>query len=284
MKLLTHPLTEQRLRNFRATPSHAVLLVGPRGSGKFSLAQDLAERLLSLDSGRLPHYPYQQVISADDKQTIGIAAIRELEHFLSLRVPGRAAHNRVVIIEDSHLMTIEAQNALLKLLEEPPAGTVFILTAGHSQALLPTIRSRVHSIDIVTPGTEETATYFSQGGFDTAQVRKVQVMSGGLPGLMSSLLAHSDHPLLAATEKARQLLSQTAYERQLAIDELSKNRPLLLDTLSILQHMAHLSLQTATGPPALRWQKVLEASYRASEALADSAQPKLVLLDLLLSL
>lgn len=284
MKLLTHPLTEQRLQNFQTAPSHAVLLAGPHGSGKFSLAQDLAERLLSLDSGGLPHYPYQRIISADDKHTIGIAAIRELEHFLSLRVPNQMAHNRVVIIEDSQLLTVEAQNALLKLLEEPPAGTVFILTAGHSQALLPTVRSRLHTIDIITPAAEQTTAYFSRGGFDTARIRKVQVMSGGLPGLMSALLARSDHPLLVATEKARQLLSLTSYERQLAIDELSKQRPLLLDTLAILQHMAHLSLQTATGPAARRWQKVLEASYRASEALADSAQPKLVLLDLVLSL
>ena len=101
---------------------------------------------------------------------------------------------------------------------------------------------------------------------------------------MHALLSQENHPLLQATQTARQLLSQTSYERLLLVDELAKQRALASDTTFILQQMAHVSLQTATGPAAAKWQTVLAASYKASEALANSAQPKLALSNLMLSL
>ena len=107
--------------------------------------------------------------------------------------------------------------------------------------------------------------------------------SGGLPGLMSALLGQEEHPLLLATQRARQLLSQSAYERLLAVDDLAKQRPLALDVAFIFQQMAHVSLQTATGEAAAKWQAILKAGYQAAEALNVSAQPKLALTNLMLS-
>jgi hypothetical protein len=100
---------------------------------------------------------------------------------------------------------------------------------------------------------------------------------------MSALLEQTEHPLLFATQQARQLLSQSAYERLLSVDELSKQRQLALDTMFILQQMAHVSLQSAAGETADKWQAVQAASYQAAEALAASAQPKLALANLMLS-
>jgi len=284
MSLLVHHQTKQRLETFVAAPSHAVLLVGPRGSGKSSLARQLIEQLLDLPEHGLEHYGYKLQISPVDGKAIGIEEIRELEHFLSLKVPGTSAVDRAVIIEDSQLMTTEAQNALLKVLEEPPAGTILLLTTTNSQALLPTVRSRTQVIDVMTPDRQELESYFTTQGFDLSAVSRLRALSGGLPGLMSSLLQDDEHPLRAATDMARQLLSQSSYERLLLVDELAKQRPLLADTLFILQQMAQVSLRTATGPAARKWQKVLEAAYEASEKLGQSGQPKLILTNLMLAL
>ncbi|MEK7059603.1 MAG: AAA family ATPase [Patescibacteria group bacterium] len=281
--LVLHPLTRQQLEGFVTIPSHAMLLVGRVGSGKQTVASRLAELVLELPTGSLDEYPYKLIINPDEGKTIGIEAVRQLEHFLSLRVPSKG-HNRVVIIEDSHKLTTEAQNALLKTLEEPPAGTIVIMTAAHEQSLLPTIRSRAQIIQIKKPDETAIKAHFEGHNFDIEDIKRAYAISAGLVGLMSALLEQSDHPLTEATDRARQLLSQSVYERLLSVDELAKQRELAIDVTAILQQMAHISLQTATGKPAAKWQAVLTASYQCSQDLASSAQPKLALTRLMLNL
>jgi replication-associated recombination protein RarA len=282
-ELILHPVTRRQIEDFAGAPSHAVLLVGPAGSGKRILATNLSETVLKLPARSFNEYPYKMIINSDDGKSIGIETVRQLEHFLSLKVPIQAVHNRAVIIDNAHLLSTEAQNALLKTLEEPPRGTLVVLTANNDQALLPTIRSRVQSISVKRPGQAAIETFFRARNFDDKAIRQAYAISGGLTGLMNALLEQTDHPLMLATERARQLLSQSAYERLLAVDELSKQRTLALDTTFILQQMAHVSLQNATGDAAIKWQAVLNASYQAAEALAANAQPKLALTNLMLS-
>jgi hypothetical protein len=256
------------------------LVVGPAGSGKRTVAQTLAERVLQI--AELNSYPYQRLVTAENGSSIGIEAVRELEKFVSLKVPGDKTYNRVIIIEDAHLLTLEAQNALLKTLEEPPTGTLVMLTASHEQALLPTIRSRAQKLVVNRPERVAVEDYFAE--YEPESVRRAYAISGGLPGLMRALLDESEHPLRLATERARQLLSQPAYERLLSVDELSKQRELAVNICFILQQMAHVSLQTASGAAAKKWQTILRVAYQASESLANSAQPKLVLTNLMLNL
>lgn len=281
--LVLHSATERQLANFSAAPSHAVILVGPDGSGKLSLAHHLIEEALELPVGGFADHPYTMAIGVEeDKKLIAIEAIRQIEQFLSLKVPGTQRYDRAIIIEDAHLLSLEAQNALLKTLEEPPSGTLLVMTASHLQALLPTIRSRAQTITVSRPQKPLLEAHFND--FDDKAFQQAYAISGGLPGLMDALLNQEDHPLTEATGYARRLLSQTSYERLLLVDELSKQRQLASDVAFILQQMAHVSLQTAEGPAAKQWQRVLTASYQAAEALENSAQPKLALTNLMLSL
>lgn len=281
--LILNSVTRQQLADFTSTPSHAVILVGPAGSGKNTLAINLAEAILELKAGSFQDYPYQTIIASEDGKAISIEAVRQLEHFLSLKVPGQSAYDRAIIIDNAQLLTTEAQNALLKTLEEPPQGTLLVLTATSDQALLPTIRSRTQLVSVKRPDLIDINDYFQAKNFDNTAIKQAYAVSGGLIGLMQALLEQTDHPLMQATERARQLLSQSAYERLLIVDELSKQRTLALDTTFILQQMAHVSLQKATGATAAKWQAVLNASYQAAEALTANAQPKLALTKLMLS-
>lgn len=278
---LLHPLTGRQLKDFIGKPSHAVAVIGPGGAGKVRVADRLAEELLKQP---LEDYPYKLRITAEDGKSIGIEAVRQLEHFFSLKVPRSASVNRIVIIEDAHLLTLEAQNSLLKTLEEPPAGSVLILTSAGEQALLPTVRSRLQTITVKRPGKPASEQYFAALGYSQKDIDQAYAISGGLTGLMQALLGNTSHPLLEAVKYARLLLSQSAYERLLLVDELAKDRELSINIADILQQMADISLQTATGAAAKKWQSVLEAAYQASEALGSNAQPKLVLTRLMLKL
>lgn len=283
-KLLLHPQTKRTLDAFLARPSHAVILSGPAGSGKFALAGRTAEILLELEPENLTRYPYFRHISLTSGSKIGIETVRELEHFLSLKVPRSTTANRIVIIEQAELLSEEAQNALLKTLEEPPDGTVIILTAAHEQALLPTIRSRVQPVRVLAPPKADVHAFFQAAGRDAKAIGRAYDMSGGLPGLMHALLNGEEHPLLAVTEQVRQLLRQNQFERLLTVNRLAKQKDEAFNLTFILQQMAHVSLQTAQGSAARRWQQVFTASYRANEALAANGQAKLVLTRLMLEL
>lgn len=282
--LIIHPQTATALSGFVAQPSHALILSGAVGSGKFSMARQLSEQLLGLAPESLETYPYGRVVQSPDGKAIGIEAVRELEHFLSLKVPGRQTPNRVVVIADAQLLTTEAQNALLKTIEEPPRGTILLLTVSHEQALLATIRSRAQIISVKRPPETLLNDYFTEQGYAAQDIKRALAMSGGLPGLANALLSDADHPLVPAALKARELLAQSTFERLTHLDELAQQRSLCLDTLFILQQMALVSLPTATGAMIERWQRILLASRQTSDNLRHGAQPKLALTDFLLHL
>lgn len=279
-----HDHTQKQINDFLSNPSHALLLHAPPGSGKLSLARRIAARVLALDDDALDSHPYVTQIDAPAISSEAIETVRKLEHFLSLRVPSPAAVNRIVIISDAHALSPEAQNAMLKTIEEPPAATLLIFTADSPDSLLPTIRSRLQSIAVRKPTSDQIMSFFETAGHTTADINQAAAVSGGLPGLMSALLNDEAHPLKSATETARLILQSTLYDRLLMVDELSKQKVHLLNVLFIIQQMAHARLQLLHGSQLKRWYQILEACYEASDQLSKSAQPKLVLDSLMLKL
>lgn len=285
--IVLHPSTKEALDGFIRDPSHAILMVGPAGSGKSFCSRVLAASLVGREADDLEKYQYLTVISPIDNKQISIEQVRELQHIISLKIPGKQGIARIILIEDAHQMTTEAQNALLKTLEEPPLDTVLILTASSPEVLLDTIRSRVRQITVVPPAVDELKAFLGRQ-YDPAEVDKTLMVTGGLPGLSQALLADQDaHPLLEAVRQARSLLQSKAYERLAAVDALSKQKQLCQDICFILGQMSRMALMRNTAGSAAaneRWQRILEASYLAGEQLRHNVQAKLVLINLMLEL
>lgn len=281
--LAVHESTLRHIESAAGSNAHSFLLIGPSGIGKMSLSKLLAERMLDIDS--LDNFPYALIISAPkDKKSISIDEVRELRHFLSLKVKSKEARNRVVIIEDAQLLSPDAQNALLKILEEPPKGTVIIMTITHAKALLPTVISRVQPLKVTRPTKETLKSVMAElfGGTSLTSFDSLYAMSGGNPGLMHALLSDSEHPLLKALDSTKEILSKPLYDRLLLVDKLSKNKDDLTDILDLLQQMSHIGL--TSGNNAERWKRIYEASYDASDMLVRNVQAKLVVLNLMLNL
>lgn len=280
MNMILHPTTDRLLSQFAARPIHAVLLAGPTGSGKASLARYLAQKVLHLTPESYASYGYRRELEPGQSGSISIDMVRSLQAFLMLKIPGRSAGlSRVVLIVDAHLLSVEAQNALLKTLEEPPADTLLILTARSREALLPTIQSRVRALTAQPPPADKLKQHFVELGFQPADVDRALLISGELPGLMHALLtSETSHPLYAATEQARRLLGAGRFERLLLVDGLAKQKALSLDTLFVLQQMARMALlKRPAAEASKRWQKIMRLSYNAAEQLERNTQTKLVL-------
>ena len=289
LDIVFHAVTKRAIDEFIVRPAHAVMITGQTGIGKASTAQYVVSRVLGLSGAQtVKSHPYVRIIRPEDNKAIPIETIRELQRFLSLKIPGSsdAKHARAIIIEDAQQLTTEAQNALLKTLEEPPNDTIIVLTATSTESVLPTIQSRVRQVTILPPTPEVLTTHFTKLGFSAANIQRALMLSGELPGLSSALLTeNNEHPLVAATTHARGILQSKSYERLLLIDSLSKQKQLCLDVLFVLGQMSRMALLRTTDPKAsLRWQHIMRVTYTATEQLGHNAQAKLVLTNLMLEL
>lgn len=137
------------------------------------------------------------------------------------RASRRPAMSRgtVFVIGDAERMvpqasSPEAANAFLKLLEEPPPDTVFVLTSSRPGLLLPTIRSRVLSVR-VTPVDTSTTTRFLQAeaGLDPARAQEAAIQSGGRIGVALRLAEASEHPRAQAIRFVRAAMSERHSDR-----------------------------------------------------------------------
>ena len=284
-KLVLEPKTAAKLLAFASNPTHALIIFGAQGAGKLSVAQNLITEILGLKCGsELEKYPYFKVVSPE-KSTISIESIRELQKFFQLKTLGVGKLRRAVIVEDAHSLTTEAQNAFLKLLEEPPADTIIILTCSDKQKLLPTILSRAQSLALAKPDEQTLKLFFGQ---DSAKVNQMYYLSGGLPGLMSTLLLDADHPLALAAKQAKDLLALTTFDRVCRVEQLSRDKENFKLVLQSLSGIARICIvqaaKTSNDTPIKQWHKILKLSAECANALEKNANTKLVATNLLLGL
>src|ERR671921_1981868 len=204
--------------------SHAYLFSGPRGTGKTSTAKVLAMGLNcaagptaepdgTCDSCRaIVNNSSLDVVEMDAASNRGIDEIRDLRDRVNLApVAGRM---KVYIIDEVHMLTPEAFNALLKMLEEPPEHVVFVLATTEKHRVLPTIISRCQSFDFRRPGistlSEKLREISEAEGIEaqpaalTAIAREGRGSFRDAEGLLDQLASFTDGPITAA--RVRELL------------------------------------------------------------------------------
>ncbi|MFC2019394.1 DNA polymerase III subunit gamma/tau [Chloroflexota bacterium] len=138
--------------------SHAYLFCGPRGTGKTSTGRILAKAVNCLNNGgqgepcntcsmcqAVTEGRALDVIEIDAASNRGIDEIRDLRE--KVNYAPNNAHYKVYIIDEVHMLTKEASNALLKTLEEPPPHVIFVLATTEAHKILPTILSRCQRFD-----------------------------------------------------------------------------------------------------------------------------------------
>src|SRR5919206_2627462 len=204
--------------------SHAYLFSGPRGTGKTSTAKVLAMSL-NCEKGQTPepdgtcescrtivNNSSLDVLEMDAASNRGIDEIRDLRDRVNLApTQGRM---KVYIIDEVHMLTPEAFNALLKMLEEPPEHVVFVLATTEKHKVLPTIISRCQSFDFRRPGiallSEKLREIAEAEGIEAEPAVLTLIAREGkgsfrdAEGVLDQLASFADGPITAA--RVRELL------------------------------------------------------------------------------
>lgn len=184
--------------------AHAYLFCGPRGTGKTSSARLLAKALncenpvnyepcnVCQNCEEITAGHSLDVIEIDAASNRGIDAARDLRE--QVRFSASAGKYRVFIIDEFHMLTKEAFNALLKTLEEPPEKVIFVLATTEPHAVLPTIVSRCQRFDFQRIGVSDMRQYLRKiataehiGISDAALDALSRKANGGLRDGMSLL-------------------------------------------------------------------------------------------------
>ena len=193
---------------------HAWLLTGPRGIGKASFARAAALRLLAEAAGPKPEgegidtpasHPTAHLIDAGShpdyrllerienktgtalQRNISVDQVRGLGDLFS--VTPSMSDWRAVVIDSADDLEASAANALLKMLEEPPAKCIFLLVSHVPGRLLPTIRSRCRKLEFQPLADDAMASVLAGQGIDAAKIPMLVRQAGGSPGKALSYAA-----------------------------------------------------------------------------------------------
>lgn len=236
--LTINPTTRTITDKLKQSLPHALLLVGQEGVGLATIARQIAGRSLAdvivpTDADGEP--------DLSPKGVIRISQIRSLAE----KTRGKSLTRQIFIIDNADQMNTQAQNAFLKLLEEPAAQVSFILTSHAVQQFLPTIRSRVQSVHVDPISRADSERLIHQLGItDARKTQQLLFLASGRPAELTRLATDDKRfgEQVRYITDARQFLEGKPYEKIMIAFRYQKSRSDALAMLSLAQTILRSSL------------------------------------------
>ena len=244
-----HPTTQQKIAHYALAPAQSTLMVGDEGIGF---------------SGILEVIGGQPYVVRPENGTISAEAIRSLYDLTR----SRSTTKRLIVIDDADLMSLTAQNAFLKLLEEPSPSTYFLLLSHAPERLLPTIRSRVAMIQLAPITLEQSNQLLDELKVtDATKRQQLLFIATGLPALLATL-AHDETIFESRAQlvrDARTLLQESTYQK-LKVAQKYKDRSTALSLLKDATRFLRQTTSPINASTTLKRLDILMISYERIEA------------------
>ena len=247
---------------------HGLIIAGEAGLDRTALIDTLAKSVAS---------DVQLIIPEKDKKYISVDQVRSL--IASLRT--HAHRRRVIIIRLAEYMTDGAQNALLKILEEPSQDTHFILESELPDQLLATILSRCQLFTLHRTSALQDNSLLKVSKLDDTAKQQIRFLAAGRPDLIRSLVRNPKmlDQKRDIIQRAKVILSGTSYEGFTVIAQYSKDRDQARSLLDVIVTLIHFQIKTKGVQPSLI--SLLQRAEAAQQAISSNGNTKLSLLRLL---
>lgn len=234
-ELILHPRTRQLTKNLAKKLPHGIIIEGPAGTGVATVAKTFAKHVSSPEFVILPKKKLKGEFIVDpDNGSIVIDDIR----LLYQQTRSKQSGSHVYIIDTGmKSMTIAAQNAFLKLLEEPHEGLHFIIATHQFDQLLPTIVSRCQHLSLLPVTDEQTNELISELAINDATKRtRLAFVGRGRPALIKRLVSDDEsyESRVKIMSDAKTLLGADTYEKVRVINSYRENRA---DATTLLDDM-----------------------------------------------
>ena len=261
-KLIINPTSEKNILKLAKHLPQSLLLTGNNGVGLSSVAKYFAELRNVKPIITLPEKDEKIDI---ENGIINVDIMRRLYEDTRTKPRG----DSLIIIDYADRMTNQAQNAFLKLLEEPGEGTYFILACHSVSKLLPTILSRVEKIQIKNITRSQSEELLNQLKVtDKTKRSQILFMAEGLPATITNLA--NDDKLFEKNSQivcdARELIRGNQYQKLLIIQKYKDNRTGALDLLINMTKILKLSLNSNPQPEAINRLNVVLNAYDQIES------------------
>ncbi len=259
---------------------HAIIIEGAPGSGRRTLAKMIARAAVCTGDnppcGRCSCCRAEQAPDISfvlpEKSIIKVDAIRDVRE--NAYIKPTQSNKRVFIIPDAPLMNPQAQNALLKVLEEPPEAAMFIMTCEYTRQLLGTVVSRSAVFSLTPPERGEAVQYIAAHYPKYSQSEVEAVCDGGTIGEALSKLS-GERGYMADAERLASLLGGSELELHLAMRSYERDRTAQKGIAEAMLRIMHDAFTIRSGGVA----RCPEGDVRHSLARQFTAEQLLALCD-----